>query len=137
MVRVKSTGETTEVDREVMKILRNEEKRLRRSMTGVPIVGAEDGEEATLLSLDYVSVEGGEEMSPAWLVDPHNFTSEIELRMTEADFLLVLTVREREVYDFCIREGGSQQEYAIMSGLSISRVSKIIAAIRKKAKKFF
>lgn len=31
MVRVKATGETTEVDREVMKMLRNEEKKLRRS----------------------------------------------------------------------------------------------------------
>ena len=31
MVRVKDTGETTEVDREVMKALRNEEKKLRRS----------------------------------------------------------------------------------------------------------
>lgn len=31
MVRVKATGETTEVDREVMKALRNEEKKLRRS----------------------------------------------------------------------------------------------------------
>ena len=30
MVRVKATGETTEVDREVMKALRNEEKKLLR-----------------------------------------------------------------------------------------------------------
>lgn len=42
MVRVKATGETTEVDREVMKALRNEEKKLRRSYdTG----GASDSEE--------------------------------------------------------------------------------------------
>ena len=32
MVRVKATGETTEVDREVMKMLRNEEKKLRVPM---------------------------------------------------------------------------------------------------------
>ena len=32
MVRVKSTGEVTEVDREVMKALRAEEKRIRRAL---------------------------------------------------------------------------------------------------------
>ena len=36
MVRVKITGEVTEVDRKVMRILRAEEKRLRRSKQGVP-----------------------------------------------------------------------------------------------------
>ena len=34
MVRVKSTGEVTEVDRKVMRILRAEEKRLRRLLCG-------------------------------------------------------------------------------------------------------
>ena len=34
MVRVKLTGEVTEVDRDVMRILRSEEKKLRRSFTG-------------------------------------------------------------------------------------------------------
>lgn len=137
MVRVKATGETTEVDREVMKTLRNEEKKLRRSMTGAPIEGAEDGETATILSLDYISYEGGEDMSPAWLIDSHDFANEVEVKMTEADFLKSLTPRERAVYDNCVRKGYSQQEYAAASGLSISRVSKIIAAIRKKSKKFF
>ena len=64
MVRVKQTGEVCEVSRETMKILRNEEKKLRRSMSGVPVIGCEE-EKTTLLSLDYVSYEGGEDMSPA------------------------------------------------------------------------
>lgn len=137
MVRIKLTGEITEVDREVMKALRAEEKKLRRSMTGVPVPSAEDGEATTILSLDYVSYEDGEEMSPAWLADPQDLTSEVVTEMMEADFIRSLTSREKEVYTFCIRNGGEQQEYAAMSGLSISRVSKIIAAIRKKAKIFF
>ena len=71
MVRIKSTGEVTEVDREVMKALRAEEKWMRRKMTGAPVPGAEEAT-ATVLSLDFVSFEGGENMSPAWLEDPHD-----------------------------------------------------------------
>ena len=63
---IKSTGEETEVDREVMKALRAEEKWLRRRMTGAPVPGDEEAI-TTILSLDYVSYEGGEDMSPAWL----------------------------------------------------------------------
>lgn len=136
MVRVKGTGEVTEVDRDVMRLLRAEEKKLRRSMTGVPISGCED-ETATLLTLDYVNYQGGEDMSPAWLEDPHDFTGEIMSRMLTEDFLKGLTQREKDVYDFCIRDGGSQQEYAGKAGLSVSRVCKIVGAIRKKAKIFF
>ena len=42
MVRVKITGEVTEVDREVMKALRAEEKRIRRALRsneGTPKMG--------------------------------------------------------------------------------------------------
>ena len=55
MVRVKITGEVTEVDREVMKILRAEEKMLRRSYGSDGASEDEDGEEKTsdaVLSLD-------------------------------------------------------------------------------------
>ena len=55
MVRVKLTGEVTEVDREVMKSLRAEEKKLRRSYGTVGTSDDENGEEKssdTVLSLD-------------------------------------------------------------------------------------
>ena len=45
MVRVKLTGEVCEVSRETMRVLRNEEKKLRRSKTGVPIAGCDDEDE--------------------------------------------------------------------------------------------
>lgn len=76
MVRIKSTGEVTEVDREVMKALRAEEKWMRRKMTGAPVPGAEEAT-ATVLSLDFVSFEGGEDMSPAWLEDPHDYAEDM------------------------------------------------------------
>ena len=72
MVRVKSTGEVTEIDRKVMRILRAEEKRLRRSKQGIPISGTEGKtaeERASVLSLSYVSYEGCEDLEPYWLIE--------------------------------------------------------------------
>ena len=94
MVRIKSTGEVTEVDREVMKALRAEEKWMRRKMTGAPVPGAEEAT-ATVLSLDFVSFEGGEDMSPAWLEDPHDYMDEVIMKQLEQDFLKTLTAKEK------------------------------------------
>ena len=136
MVRIKSTGEVTEVDREVMKALRAEEKWMRRKMTGAPVPGAEEAT-ATVLSLDFVSFEGGEDMSPAWLEDPHDYAEDVIMKQLEQDFLKTLTAKERDVYLHCVQSGKSQQQYAEVSGLSVSRVCKIVGAVRKKAKNFF
>ena len=138
MVRVKATGETTEVDREVMKALRNEEKKLRRSYDTGGASDSEDGEEtqpSSVLSLDAVPED--EVNAPTWLADPHDFTNEVVTKIQESEFLEQLTASEREVFLFCIQYGGSQPEYAASSGLSISRVCKLVAAIRKNAKIFF
>ena len=134
MVRVKLTGEVTEVAREVMKILRAEEKKLRRSFTGDASEDGEDGNE-TVLSLD--ALPDDDVNAAAWLTDPHDFVAEVAFAEKEKEFLTYLTAREKEVYQFCIHEGFSQQEYADYSGLSVSRVCKLMAAIRKKAKIFF
>ena len=55
MVRVKRTGEVSEVDRKIMRILRAEEKRIRRSYGTDNTSEDEDGAEKnsdTVLSLD-------------------------------------------------------------------------------------
>ena len=49
MVRVKRTGEVCEVDADTFRLLRAEEKRLRRSMQGVPVPGGEKEETAVML----------------------------------------------------------------------------------------
>lgn len=137
MVRVKSTGEVTEVDREVMKVLRVEEKKMRRSLK--PEAKSDYDEENeiadTLLSLD--SLPDDDIRTSAWLADNGDVADEVFVKMQEAEFIKQLTEREREAYLFCIQGGGEQHEYAALSGLSVSRVCKIIGAIRKKAKKFF
>lgn len=137
MVRVKCTGDVTEVSRDVMKALRAEEKRLRRAMAGSPASGLRDGEPHAVLSLDFVSCNDSKGMGSAWLEDPEDFTEKIITKILAEDFLQILTPREADVYRHCMRDGKSQQEYAFDSGLSISRVCKIAASIRKKAENFF
>ena len=112
MVRVKATGETTEVDREVMKALRNEEKKLRRSYDTGGASDSEDGEEtqpSSVLSLDAVPED--EVNAPTWLADPHDFTNEVVTKIQEAEFMEQLTAREREVFLFCIMNPRCDMRY--------------------------
>ena len=137
MVRVKATGEAREVDREVMKALRNEEKKLRRSMTGVPIEGAENGETATLLSLDYVSCEGCEDMSPGWLIDPKNNIEDAVTQMCIENFHTSLNANQKEVFESVMLGSMSVREYARQKGVNHKTVYETVLAIRKKFKKYF
>ncbi len=140
MVRVKRTGEVCEVDRTTMRLLRAEEKKLRRSKTGVPIIGtsgATEDERASVLSLSFVSIEGGEDMEPSWLIDPNNMVEEIIFQMQEEEFRNSLTEKQLDVYVNCILRGQSQRQYAEANGVAQQTVSCVVVSIRKKAKKFF
>ena len=134
MVRVKRTGEVCQVDDSAMRLLRAEEKRLRRSMQGAPVPGS--GATEPVLSLDYMSVDENGDSASAWLEDPHDFTIAIATEALSKEFASTLTSREQEVYSFCLIQGYSQQAYAAKSDLSISRVSRLVSAVRKKAKNF-
>lgn len=136
MVRVKCTGEQCEVNRETFRSLRLEEKRVRRSYAKPALSDEADENEsgASVLSLD---VMPDDVETPSWLIDPYDSISEVELKMLEEDFQKTLTSREKDVYMLCIRKGCSQKEYADHTGLSFTRVCKIVTAIRKKAKIFF
>ena len=137
MVRVKRTGEVSEVDREVMKVLRAEEKKLRRSKTGVPIAGCEDEDEtATILSLDYVSVQDAEEMSPAWLEDPNDLEKTVLTSIMEQEFRLLLSERQLEVYLYCLLGGMSMTDYSKARGIDVSTVFEAKRDVQKKQKYF-
>ena len=74
MVRVKRTGEVSEVDRKVMRILRAEEKRIRRSYGSDNTSEDEDGAEKisdTVLSLDAMPED--DVRSAAWLADSRDW----------------------------------------------------------------
>ncbi|CAK7024427.1 MAG: hypothetical protein EUB_02273 [Eubacterium sp.] len=134
MVRVKSTGEVTEVSRDVMKALRAEEKRLRRSFTGEN----EDDEESvstTVLSLDTVPDE--EISSSAWLSDGGDFVREIVLADMEREFRATLTKIQCEVYETVLIGGMKPYDFSKRKRVSASSITQHIHAIQKKAKKFF
>ena len=142
MVRVKFTGEVCEVTRETFRLLRAEEKKLRRSMHGVPVCkDSETGEEIrmTVLSLDFVSYEGegSESMASAWAEDPIRTDELIQTKMLEEEFVNSLTPAQHDVYLNCLCGGMSLLAYAKQEGLSFSTVKDTRDAIRKKFKKIF
>ena len=138
MVRIKLTGEVCEVSRETMRVLRNEEKKLRRSKTGVPIAGCKDEDEtATLLSLDFVSVQDAEEMSPAWLEDHNDMETSVMMQMLEEELRHSLTRVQLDIYLNCLLGGISYKDYADEKGVSYQSVQQAIILIRKKAQKIF
>ncbi len=133
MVRVKITGEVTEVDREVMKMLRAEEKRIRRAM---PATNEKGGDEpATLLSLDARPED--ENREAPWMEDPFDFTEEVAFKENERRFYASLTEIQREIYDWVIFGKIRPSQFAKSKGVSASSVSQHIRAIRKRAKKYF
>ena len=138
MVRVKLTGEVTEVDHEVMKILRREEKQLRRSLQGAPIPGCEEtGETATILSLDFVSYDGGEDMSPAWLESSENIENEVMIQLLETELKRSLTEKQLNFYEECLMGGISVSEYARQHNISAKAARDMKIAIQKKYKNIF
>ena len=135
MVRVKATGETTEVDREIMKALRNEEKKLRRSYDTGGSSDSEDGEEthsSTVLSLDAVPED--DVKSSAWLADPQNNIEAAEMELFIAEFRRSLSSNQREVFDVVLIGGMSVREYARLKGINHKSAVETVAAIRKKLK---
>ena len=139
MVRVKITGEVTEVDRKIMRILRAEEKRLRRSKQGVPISGTEGKtaeERASVLSLSYVSYEGCEDLEPYWLIDPSSMEESVMFWMSEKEFRATLTPKQLDIYLNCIIGGQSKIDYAAANNMQRQSVYNAAALIRKKAKTF-
>lgn len=125
-VRVKRTGEVCEVDHEVMKFLRKEEKKLRREFADVPETG-------TILSLD---VPHDDEKS-SWFEDNGIGMSAMETAVYEKEFLLTLTNAEQDVFVHCIIGDETATGYGKAHGKTQQAVTATISRIRKKAKIFF
>lgn len=137
MVRVKRTGETCEVNQATMRLLRSEEKKLRRSQAGVPVSGSHGEVKMPLLSLDFVSVQEAEEMSPAWLDDHSDIENDVIVKNLEREFRASLTDVQREIYVACLLNGLSYTEFAARKGVSYQSIQQAVLLIRKKAKKYF
>ena len=128
-VRVKATGEVSEVSHEVMKVLLSEEKRMRRNK--------EKSIYNPTLSLDYINTESKDAES-YWLVDALQDVQEQHLfNEFKREFINNLTAKQKEIYFKCIIGEYSVTEYAVKTGKSRQAVMKTILQIREKAKKFF
>ena len=126
LVRVKRTGEITEVTHDVMKFLRSMEKRMKRSINAIPHSGS-------ILPLE--SLPDNEKSS--WCADGYSGVIEMEIRVIEQEFRLALTPEQLNTYINCIVNGESEKDYGAKFGKTQQAVARTIMRIREIAKKFF
>lgn len=138
-VRIKKTGEETEVSREIFRELQKEQDRIKNLNKPLrPDAGKASKLHYEInhpLSLDCSPEECGSEFDSAWLIvrdTPELQTSAEEL---EQQLMELLTERQRDCYHCCILLNESTTSYAERNGISKQRVRRIIGQIRQKTKK--
>ena len=138
MVRVKKTGEVSDVNRDVMRVLRAEEKRIRRSYGSDSTSEVEDSAEKSsdsVLSLDAMPED--DVKSAAWLADSRDCMEELITALKEKELLSLLTEKQRELYLAMTREGLTLREFARRKGIGIRAAFDLKAAVQKKFQKIF
>jgi len=142
MVRVRLTGEECEVDRETFRLLRAEEKRLRRERMpekGKGTFGDEMFPEygrRRSLSLQTICSSENED-GEFWLTDSGSMEEGIVFDLAQKEFLGELTSTQQKVYRLVITNGLSYRDCADLCGVTYQAIQKSIRQIRKKAKIFF
>ena len=112
-VRIKATGEVTEVSHDVMKLLRKEDKRLYREYEESQNLGI------TILSLDAPHDEERE----SWYADGCSSTISMQTSLEEKEFRRLLTKTQLRVYRECIL-GAFQKTKGRKSSSSRTREDK-------------
>lgn len=142
-VKIKNTGEITEINEQLMKFLRSEEKRLYRELEAKSHINSDDSEKkakaSVLCPVFYFNAidEDEYENESFVLADQHNFEDDLIAEDLEQRFISLLTESQKEIF-YCIMLGGEKQsDYAKRKGIKPQSVSTSIEYIRKKAKKFF
>ncbi len=130
-VRVKFTGEISEVSIEVMRLLRREEKALKRQMEKA---GSEDETTKVALSLELLIED---EMRDTWSSDTTDMVEEIITNELEREFIKTLTDFEKVTYFACIRNGMKVKDFSQKHNVSKQYISKVIKKIREKANYFW
>ena len=134
MVRIKATGEVTEVERAVMQALRAEEKRLRRALSAEQGGKTEEASSPSVLSLDVLPEDIADSR---WLMDSCDYAEEVSTKLLEYDLRESLTPIQYGIYQACILNGVSYKAYADRMGVSYQSVQNAIRLIQKKAKNIF
>lgn len=139
-IRVKRTGEVCEVNEDTFRMLRSEEKKLRREMDGIPVYGNRDGKSVLLehissLSLDTDTTEDGRES--AWVSDDGDTEDTMLTYLMIEEFKQLLTEVQCDILENCLLQGISNREFARDKSVNEAAIRKSINLIRKKAKNFF
>ena len=125
-VKVKRTGEETEVDDDVFSLLRREERRVRRYLQPL----CEHEEIVPWMNVEMMISEE-DELSG---FDP---TDEYICAIIEKDFINTLQPGERRLYDMKFTEDKPLEKCAKALGTSERTVERQLAEIRKNAMKYF
>ena len=112
IVRIKRTGEKCSVSDEVLRLLRNEEKRERRYLDKV--------EEDPMLSLEFIYDEG-EEFEESVCLDDKGEERMVK-KLDVDDFIWSLTKPQQETVNALIIQGYRRREFARRAGISVARV---------------
>ncbi len=128
-VRVKQTGEESEISHDVMKVMLSEEKRIRREMQKL--------RGNSILSLDCIS-SLGDSVEPWWLIDENqNIEESVHQKWIEEKFISLLTDKQKDFYLICMKQSLSLRQYAALKGIGLSTAQDLQEAVRKKYKKYF
>ena len=136
MVRVKITGEVTEVDREVMKALRAEEKRIRRALRSNEGT-VKDGIAHQTRTFSLSAVSENEMEKSDWLVDPTSDFANVEARLFVESAMEMLSPREQEIFSSCLLGDMPIRQFAERKGMRKSTAWDMANAIRKKLQEIF
>ena len=136
MVRVKITGEVTEVDREVMKALRAEEKRIRRALKSNEGT-AKDGTEHQTRIFSLSAVSENEMEKSDWLVDPASDFANVEARLFVESAMEMFSPLEQEIFSSCLLGGMPIRQFAERKGIRKSTAWDMANSIRKKLQEIF
>lgn len=143
-VKVKFTDEVSEVNEQVFRTLRNEEKRLYREIELNESLKSEDADETikdkakVMFPVSYdIMVENDEESQSSWLAFQRNFEEELIASDLEEKFVDTLTEIQKEVFYCVLIDGETHRDFAERKGMTHQNVSYTVSCIRKKFKKFF
>lgn len=138
-VRIKSTGEETEVSRDVLRELQKEQERLKRLRKKPKPNSGKAAQRAYEinhpLTLDVSSNESDDSFTPAWQISkdtPEQQASAVEI---ERILLKNLTKRQRDCYLYCVVAGKSVSSYAKKCGISKQSAHETFVQIKQKLKK--
>ena len=136
MVRVKITGEVTEVDREVMKALRAEEKRIRRALRSNEGT-VKDGIAHQTRTFSLSAVSENELEKSDWLVDPTSDFANVEARLFVESAMEMLSPLEQEIFSSCLLGEMPIRQFAERNGMRKSTAWDMANSIRKKLQEIF